>query len=150
MVGPGAYNCRTKETILERTSHKYGSLKIAFDTQAGNKNHISPSRSVRSSLNQSSTTRQPPRTPTGTFGASQRTSPLNRDFVKGGVMFRGSRIEAQNSLGPGSYTDSHYKGSPTVVASTMLHNSFNVRINGGGKKAGQATLNTSGRKEGEI
>ena len=60
-------------------------------------------------------------------------------------MFSASKAEVNGAVGPGSYQDSHYRGSPSVVASTMLHGSFNVKINGGGRKeGGKVTLNTGG------
>lgn len=142
---PGSYNIKTKETIAERTGQKYGQGKVSINIKSPGRS--SPNRSVNTSQSGRSTVgREVPRTPTGTFGSAQRSSSINRDFVKGGVVFNASKAEVNATVGPGSYQDAHYRGSPSVVASTMLHRSFNVRINSGGRKEGKVTLNTgSGR-----
>jgi hypothetical protein len=60
------------------------------------------------------------------------------DSVRNGLVATGNRSPntLSGDIGPGSYQDSHYRGSPTTVASTMLHGSHNVKIKAGGGKLG--------------
>ena len=115
-VGPGSYNTQEHKTIRSRTSPKKG-IQVDLTLNASNSRDR-----TRLSLN--------PGTPcSSSFGTSKRSDPLERNFIKGGILFSGPKHEAPYTVGPGSYQDTHYKGSPNAVASTMLHSSFNVRVN---------------------
>ena len=91
---------------------------------------ITPQKSFSpSSLN------RPATSPTSSFGTSLRSTPLSKS--NGGFVFVPASSEkpmnTKKDIGPGSYTDSHYRGSPDVCASQMLHTSFNVKSKNGNK-----------------
>ena len=65
---------------------------------------------------------------TSSFGTSSRSSPLSKSV--NGYITHTKPTNIQD-LGPGSFTDCHYRGSPDVVASLMLHKSFNVKATNG-------------------
>ena len=103
--------------------------RLVSPTQCRTPGKFSP---VNGRLSPSSLNR--PTTPqhTSSFGLSNRSDPLSRSTNGGFVVVPRSHSKKNTpAIGPGSYTDCHYRGSPDVCASTMLHKSFNVKAQNG-------------------
>ncbi|GMH95997.1 hypothetical protein TrST_g6080 [Triparma strigata] len=138
-VGPGSYSTEKHKSIEKKVSPKRvsvefynrprtaGTPRSARKTNGGGAGGVSVSFTAAPSP--------------GSFGTSERSSPLERNFIKGGIFFNGPKHEERYTVGPGSYQDAHYKGSPSVVASEMLHRSFNTKI----KQARGSTFPSSPR-----
>ena len=94
---------------------------------------VSTTQSRPNSPSPSSLNRPTFASPTAMFGSSQRSTPLTKSVRGFVVVPRSANSPSPAGIGPGSYTDSHYRGSPDVVASLMLQNSHNARITNGNK-----------------
>ena len=83
--------------------------------------------------------------PSSSFGTSTRSNPLRGDNVREGLFVNGAKKSSPHAgdIGPGSYQDAHYRGSPTTVASEMLHTSHNIRIKAAGGVLGVTIPHTT-------
>ena len=126
-LGPGTYSTNERDTISGRTSPPGQDALLSSSMRPVTNSSSSPVRSNGAFNDNNKLNISVSSQPTSSFGTSSRTQTANGDTIKGGVLFSAAKKEAYSSLGPGSYQDAHYRGSPDVVASLMLKKSHNIR-----------------------